>query len=833
MLDAMSHERWKAIASLLDAALDAALEERVPLLEQACGSDVELRLQVERLLKAGEREDGPLNKSAADICGPLLDAGFGAIRLTPDIGARIGPFRITGIAGRGGMGAVFVAERADDQFRQRVALKVVRRGLDDSHLLHRFLEERRILAALEHPNIARLLDGGVTGDGIPWFAMELVEGEPIDRYCDARTLTISERLRLFLDICTAVQYAHGSLVIHRDLKPSNVLVTASGTVKLLDFGIAKLVAGAEEERDAAPTRTGQRLLTPEYASPEQLRGNSVSTASDVYSLGVMLFELLTGERPYRATRALSREVERAIVDDDAERPSTIAGKTVNERAAARRATAAQLRRRLRGDLDTIVLTAMRKDPAHRYATVERLAADVRRHLEGRPISARPQTLRYRAGRLLRRHPWRAAAAAGFVLLLGSFGVVSSMQSARTAREADKARRLSGFLVNLFATPNPWNGRGAAITARELLDSGAARIDRELADQPAVRGQLLWEMGRAYWGLGLYDRSKTLLDSALAIKRRTLGNDADVASELLFLSDLTFEHGDLFAAESLAAAALTSRRAHARSGDAALIMPLLYLAEARRQLDRSEEAEPLVLEAVAIQRSRSGRDPLALALALNDLGHVKRDLGDYAAAESLYREALGIRRASLGDEHPDVANLLVNVALAAHQRGDTAAVTLFRRGLEIKRRLFGDHHPEIALDQSALAEILADRGELAAAESLYRTALQTQRAALAPAHPRIATSLAGLGRTLLEQGATAPAETAIREAIGLMERSLPSTHSRLADARSLLGACLTAQRRYAEAESLLVASAGALEKRWGPGDRRSRRAHDRLAVLSRR
>ena len=369
-------ERFREADALFDAALDLPPGEREAYVDRACEGDSELSTAVRRLLRAHERAEGFLATAASEMAAPLLvEALSGAAH--PE---RVGAYRVVREIGRGGMGAVYLAERDDGQFRQRAALKLARGGIGTDYLTRRFLEERQILASLEHPHIARLLDGGVTEDGLPWFAMEYVEGQPIDAYCDARGLTIEQRLKLFLDVCGAVQYAHRNLVIHRDLKPSNILVTSDGSLKLLDFGIARLLAPGHEVTAEFPV-SGVRLMTPAYASPEQIRGESVTTASDVYALGVLLYELLTGSHPFRTPGVETAELQRRVLEERPARPSAVATLSPNRVG------------RLRGDLDAIVLKALEKSPERRYATAEQLATDVQRHLASRPVAARPDTWR--------------------------------------------------------------------------------------------------------------------------------------------------------------------------------------------------------------------------------------------------------------------------------------------------------------------------------------------------------------------------------------------------------------------------------------------------------
>jgi serine/threonine protein kinase/tetratricopeptide (TPR) repeat protein len=470
-MDTSASDRWRRIEALLDEALEIPLGERERWLRDAC-PDPTLQREVAELIEAGERTDGFLEGLASDRAAELIDrAGRATESAAPAAGrmpARVGPYRIERELGRGGMGTVYLAER-EEHFRQRVALKLIRRGLDlDEHLLRRFVDERQILATLEHPGIARLLDGGVTPDGAPWFAMEYVEGKPLDAWCDERTLSVEDRLKLFADVCEAVAYAHGRLIVHRDLKPSNILVTAGGAVKLLDFGIAKLLTpGAATDGDL--TRTGLRLLTPEYASPEQLRGDAITPASDVYSLGILLYRLLTGRRPYRIRGLSAGEAERVVLErepplpsiaarspEEPESPDASAPESPTERARARGTTPERLSAHLRAGLDGIVLTALAKDPGRRYASVDAFARDLRRYLEGLPVSTG------RRPRLTRRLAAGVAVVVLAVLVVALFRLTSRAEPAASLtplvavgyiadHRGEAAPRLAGSLADLLAT----------------------------------------------------------------------------------------------------------------------------------------------------------------------------------------------------------------------------------------------------------------------------------------------------------------------------------------------------------------------------------------------
>jgi eukaryotic-like serine/threonine-protein kinase len=484
-MDSESAARFRRADAIVDAALDLPVERRAAFVAVECGTDAELRTEVLQLLRALDRSDAFLATPAAEFAAPFLDASTfpPADLLRPP--ERIGPFRIEREIGHGGMGTVYLAERDDGQFRQRVALKLVRVAGSDP-LVQRFLQERQILAELEHPGIARLLDGGVTPDGAPWFAMEFIEGEPIDRFCASRDLPIAERIRLFREVCAAVEYAHGRHIVHRDLKPGNILVTASGVVKLLDFGVAKLLEG--ESASGPTTRTTFRAMTPEYAAPEQVRGAAVSSATDVYALGILLYELLVGERPYALHGCSPGEVERIVCATEPVRPSTAArSRSATGRPAAAHTTGAiatggggadtHAWRHLRGELDTIVLKALRKEPERRYPSAAALLEDLSRYAEGRPLLARPDSATYRARRYVRRH------AAGIVLALAAAGIgVSALYAARTATSARIGGLAADGSVSRVLVADFTSTLDDSVLVRAIVE--AVRID--LAQFPGVR-----------------------------------------------------------------------------------------------------------------------------------------------------------------------------------------------------------------------------------------------------------------------------------------------------------------------------------------------------------
>jgi len=728
-------------------------------------------------------------------------AGAGAAEPPPAGERRVGPYLLMRELGHGGMGTVYLAVRADEHFHKRVAVKIVRGGGGSEAVVRYFKRERQILAGLDHPNIAKLLDGGTTDDGLPYFVMEYVEGQRIDAYCDERRLATVERLRLFQVVCAAVQYAHRNLIVHRDLKPGNIIVTPDGVPKLLDFGIATLLDSAAASA-AAPTATAL-ALTPEYASPEQARGEPITTASDVYSLGVILYELLTGQRPYRLKTRQPLEVLRAVCDQEPEKPSTAVGRmrvqaargtetdaatpdTAVAVSATREGTPARLERKLRGDVDNILMMALRKEPPRRYTSVEAFSEDIRRYLEGLPVHARKATPAYRAGKFVRRHTAGVAAAAAVGVLLVGFTVAMAVQSARVARERDlaekertvaqqerataqrereTAQRISAFLVDLFRISDPSQARGQTITAREILDRGTAKIRTELQDQPQVRATLMDTMGDVLASLGLYDRAIPLLEEALQARKAALGADhLDVAASLSHLATLRLDTGDYVGAETL----------HR--------------------------------EALAIRRKRLGNEHPDVAASLDSLAGAVHEKGDYAAAEGFYREALVMRRKLLGNDHPDVARTLNNLSTVLFGNGDYAgAESLQREALALKRKLLGNEHPHVANGLNNLAALLRAKGDYAGAEALHREVVALQRKLVGDEHPRMAMSLASYADTLCRDKKPAEAEPLAREALAIFRKALPKGHPYIAETESVLGGCLALSGRYPEAEALLLRS----------------------------
>ncbi len=789
---------WSEVEPLLDEILELPPGEQGPALERLGERAPAIRAEVERLVRASATPAGFLDGGGMEYAAPLMHLGAVGVVQPSD---RFGPYRIIGEAGRGGMGTVYLAERGEP-YHQRVALKVVRGAFAlDEHLLRRFAEERQILATLQHPHIAQLLDGGLTEDGLPWLALEYVEGEPIDRYCAQRALSPELRLQLFLAVCDAVQYAHQHLVVHRDLKPSNILVTAEGQVKLLDFGIAKVLEpSAGEPGRATPgealTRTGLRVLTPEYASPEQVRGEPVTVRSDVYSLGVLLYELLTGRRPYRLTDRSPREVERAVLDQDPGAPSSMV-------------EAPRLRRRLRGDLDTIVLTALRKEPARRYQSVDRLAADLRRHLDGRPVTARPDTWRYRAGKFVRRHRLPLAAATLVVLSLLGGLAGTAWQARAAAAEAAKQRAVKDFLIGLFRVSDPEQSRGREINARELLERGTRRADTALAGSPELQSELLHILGVIHRELGLYGRADTLLGRSVLLARSLREEQSpDLAARLTDWGSVLVRQSRLESADSVLQQALLIRRRRPGAEDSSVAATLRTLGELELQRPENERAESLYREALAIDRRLFGEDNLLAAADLTGLGTALYQADRLREADSAYSTALAIRRRLLDPAHPALLVALHNLALIRADQGELRDAERLEREVLAKRRsLFPQGHVDVALAMRELARFLVDPGRPdrrpVEAESLLIDALAMHRALLGPDHPETIRTLKALAPLRYWEGDLAGAERLFREVLASFRRTLGENHQETAAAMGHVGQVLRARGSYREAEPLLV------------------------------
>ncbi len=831
-----SRDRWRIVSPYLDRALEIADGEREAWLESLRAEDPDLASEVEALLE----ERRTLSRE-----GFLEDDALKPPASASLAGQTIGAYTLISPIGQGGMGSVWLARRSDGRFEGQAAVKLLNVSLVGRAGEARFEREGTFLARLTHPNIARLIDAGVSSIGQPYLVLEYVEGEQIDRYCDGKALDVDGRLRLFLEVLAAVAHAHANLIVHRDIKPSNVLVATSGQVKLLDFGIAKLL---EEEGGAgaatALTREGGRALTPEYAAPEQVTGGAITTATDIYSLGVLLYLLLGGRHPAEVALSSPAELVRAIVDAEPPRLSDVVvvakGQTaeaLERNAALRNATPEGLRRDLHGDLDTIVAKALKKNPAERYASVTALADDVRRYLADEPIRARSDTLAYRARKFARRHRSGVASAAAVVLLLtalvGFYTVRLARERDRARLEAQKAAKVSELLTGLLTGADPYASRKDAqeVTVRGLLDAGAARVRKELAGEPEVKAEMLSVMGRTYQRLGEYDKARPLLEEALSSRRRVFGPEHEqVAESLNDLGVLLREKGDYAAAAPMLEQAVAMRRrALGREEDVA--ETLVELGRVYSAQGNDHRAEPLFRESLAIRKKALGNQDHDTAASMNELALLLWHKGELSGAEELFRQCLAIFRKTRVDEHPDVSSTLNNLALVVADRHDFAdAESLFRQSLAISRKTLGDKHPSVANKLNNLSYPLREQGKYDEAVSALQEALQIAVPALGNDHPQVATYEVNLARSYLMRKKAAEAEPLLLEALRIRRHAFGEGDWRVAIAKSLLGEAFTAMGRYDEAERFLLEARGTLKDGPGLEGREAKSTAERLAAL---
>ncbi len=741
----------------------AALEAEQPGLAR--------RLRV--LLAADSLPDSFLEQPIADITTSI---GLGR----PDerdshlpAGTLVGAWRLGERIGHGGMGEVYLAERADGAFEQRVALKLIKRGMDTDEIVRRFLTERQILARLDHPGIARLLDGGSTADGRPYFVMEHVEGEPLLAYCARHGLSLAERVRLMVRVAQAVDSAHRRLVVHRDLKPSNLLLTPDGQVKLLDFGIAKLLG---EEAGTLATRLEARALTPAYAAPEQILGEAVTTATDVYALGVMLYQLVAGRLPYRRSHRALPMLMAEIHEQNAQRASTVVRRLKPDEAREMGIPdPSRFARLLEGDLDTILAKALQRDPARRYRSAVAFAEDLERYLAGRPILARPDSMAYRLRKWMGRHRLAALAAllvvaaiaTGVALAVWQAGVAheaarrADLQAARAEKEARRAERVKAFLISIFRESDPYQSQGESVTARQVLEEGARRVETELEAEPEVRAELFTAIATIEANLGL-------IEPALEHARK-----ATALSEDLFAAD------DLQIGRSLQALGM----AHETAG---------HREEARAALGRSLE----------ILEGKLGPDHLEVAEAKSNLVKATKTDANRDQLLDLQREVYETYRKVAGEQDPRTATHLQNLAVALEEAGRyPEAEDAYRRAVIALERIWGSRHLNTALGHVSYAGLLDRLGKTQEAEEHFQIGIATQRAVLGPRHPALAGSLFSLGVLHLTAERFAEAETNLGDALTIFGTGRLET----GHCHRYLGLVRLGQERWSEAVAELSAA----------------------------
>lgn len=820
----MDAERWQRLSPLLDALLELEAEARRQSLASLRDDDPGLADELEALLQLEEDSDDFLSEP---LVAPLPGLRSGAL---------IGPYRLERMLGEGGMGQVWLARRDDGLYQRRVALKLLRPGLADPNLRLRFTRERQILERLEHPHIARLLDAGISADGQPYLALEYVDGEPITDWCRARALNLEVRLQLFQQICRALSHAHANLIVHRDLKPSNILVTPLDEVRLLDFGIAKLLDGDS----AAPehTRTGVRAFTLHYAAPEQLRGEPVTTMTDVYSLGMVLYELLADCRPYRLKRQSDAEWEEAILHSDPLRPSLALQRLAETDEMREHAQALRRRsRQLAGDLDNIVLKALSKRPEQRYASVEALALDVQRYRQGKPVRARAQSMGYRIRKYVHRHRWALSTGVLVTLVMAVALMIVAWQARTAVSQANRAQAMQDFVIGLIGQAGGASATGQ-LDLHSLLDNGLQRVDRELAQQPTARAELYGVIAELHAGLGDYKQALTLLQRQRAMIVRL--PDSPAALQLSSIANLgqvqrlLGEPGDCV--DSMQAlAGLARRQAQAQPLPAAEFYS--QLGRCHRDLGQHEPAEILFRQSLGIRRKHAGTD-IDIVENLVDLANLQSDAGNSARALREYRAALRQLDARTDVRQPLEIDL--RRGLCALERGEghlAVAERECRSALALGRSLQGAQHRATIDARRQLAAIHVDQGRYREAEKEFENSRQWLIIRLGANHVDVARDDNSLGIIAWERGQSRNALAFLDHAIGILRRA--SRPNGLAGVLFNKAMVLHESRADAEALALLresrtlrVAQLGATHPVVGDTDRLIGEVEDALGFADR-
>lgn len=817
MQDPESLDRLK---SILERATSLPARERGELLEKEFASEPHLRREAERLL------------ALHDVAGSFLPSGANDPEARrPELGDRtgkaIGPFTLLKKIGEGGFGSVYLAEQSHP-IRRQVALKLVRLGGGSAQVLARFEAERQVLAAMDHPNIAVVFDAGITADGAPYFAMEYVAGPSLTKYADEQRLGIEDRLHLFQQLCEAVQHAHQKGVIHRDLKPSNVLVATAGykpLVKVIDFGVAKAL-GTRFTEETIHTLEGVILGTPEYMSPEQASPSSrgVDTRTDVYSLGVILFELLVGGVPFERSETPGEDLLgllQLIREKEPPRLTTrldSSGAAAQEVAARRRTDRASLARRLRGDLEAIVLKALEKDPARRYSSAATLAEDVRRHLGNLPILARSPSTAYQIQKLVARHRGVAALAATLVVALVFFGIAMSIMYNRQRVERLKAENVNTFLQDMLASADPGRSRGAEVLARDILDQTAARISTEMSDQPELKLSVLETLYRAYTGLGLASEALTLARTSLAPCESLHGRQSvEYAHVLNNVSAAYMSSGQADSALAAVEAASEILASTGKRGALERALTEQTWAGTLHDLGRLDESETHAKEAVRIYRDQEGESNVQYADAINTLSVTLEKQGRLLEAEAGQREVLAILTEISGADHPSVLVSMSNLAkLLKMQRKYAEAESVYRATITIERRVLGDTHPVLAKGLNNLAVLLKSLGRYDEAEPMYQECLAMQRRIHGDSHPDVAATLANLGALYAKIDRLDEAERLYEESLSIWRKHFGEEHVAVATAQHMIAGISWERGELAEAEALERRALATATRSLGPG-----------------
>ncbi len=762
----MHTEEWTRIMALLDEALQRPQQDRTAFLDIAC-DDPTIRQEVKTLLAAGEQTIDFLDQGVVAATEALVEDDADS---TPGSGSRVGPYRLIERIGTGGMSVVYRAERADGHYEQHVAIKLLPHHFETERRVARFQAERQILARLNHPNIARLLDGSVTDAGQPYLVMEYVDGVPIAEYCARQSCLLKQRLRLLRTVCRAVHHAHQNLVVHRDLKPENILVTETGTVKLLDFGIAKLLQPELHDGSSSLTRTGERPMTPRYAAPEQVAGAAITTATDIYQLGVLACHVLTGVHPFQDAES---GLQDAILHTAPTPPSKAARRSSAAHAESTGCVSCPIEK-LTGDLDTVVLKALRKEPEHRYRSAQALAADLTRYLNDRPVQAQPVTLCYRARKFMQRNQSAVLAVAAVVLLFIGFSLfhVNRLSNERDTaqRHAETTAAVTSFMVDLIELGDPAVAQGSTISTQDLLSHGLARVER-IDGQPDVEAQMRLALGRVYRRLGQYEQARPLIERAIALQQEHLPPDHPERAEGFK------QMGALLAA-----------------------------------IDEFEAAETFLRQSLSIWNQQDGTRPLDRARTQHRLAYVLRRMGEYDQAEALHRDNMHLRRTGLGPMHPETLQSQQRLAITLHNQGAYAeAEAMYEQAIRGQREVLESPHPQLGVGLSSLGSIYMNQGRFQDAEPLLREALEMRRALFGDAHETVGLTMNNLAMTHRDQGNFDEAEQLFEETLAMRRELHDTPHTGTAMTLRELGTLYLYDDQPSKAHEMMQAALSIFEE----------------------
>ena len=792
---------WEQISSIADRALDLEPDEQLAFVQDVCGDDDALKANVIHFLDSIEPSDGLWDKmvESGSVLVNEITSSDVDIDNTPLFSPlkQAGPYRVIELIARGGMGNVYLAERSDGQFDRTVAIKILRHELSSKSHVDRFSAERNILSGLEHPNIARLYDGGITDDNRPYLVMEYVDGVPITTYCKKNSCTLNEKLELFKQVCKAVEYAHRNLIVHRDLKPDNILVKQDGTVKILDFGIAKILDEELTPDKLVQTKENLHMLSIQYAAPEQVTLEKITTATDVYALGLLLYEMITGRPPFDLKGKNLKEAEQTIRFEIPEKPSA-------------RISDSGLSRKVKGDLDAIMLKALRKEPEYRHQTADQFLDDIDRFLTGRPVLAQKESMLYRTKKFILRRPviptsiiFILFAIWGYIFTLQQHADQLEVERNIALSEALRAEQISDFLINMFQEADPFSS-SKDITVREMLDRGTDQVLEDgLIEDPVVRAKFMETLGNVYRRLGALDKAEQLLMEAIQIRRSLYGSmHLEIASSLSRIGSLLTDQGNYVDAVETLREALTIQQELLGDDHHDTVDTMNNLANALQASNRMNESELLYRKIISINRNHEDRQEY-LATNLTSLGNLLSEQQNYTEAEELLHEALEIRQRILGREHPRTAVTLNNLAQMLRRSGSAeSAEPLLRESIEIRKITLGDDHPSVAIGINNLALALRDMGRFDEAEPLFRESLERRINHFGEEHPATGIAyynLAGLKNRIERYQ---EAEELSRKALQIWTVTFRPDHINLARVRDILAQSLIALNYFSEAEELL-------------------------------